>query len=181
MNYVISVMFKDRVGIIADVTSAIKKIGGNLEDLSQTVMRGYFTMLLLAAFPEGTDVKHIQEAFHAVKGLENFEIGIVPFEQDDEAIAAESDDQALYVLTASGPDAPGLVASVAEYLRQKSMNIVDLTTKVSQGQYIMMFLVKLPPKTDVGKLKRSLQIATAEIGLKTELRHQALFKKTHEI
>ena len=181
MNYVISVMFKDRVGIIADVTSAIKKIGGNLEDLSQTVMRGYFTMLLLAAFPEGTDVKNIQEAFHAVKGLENFEIGIVPFEQDDEAIAAESEDQDLYVLTASGPDAPGLVAFVAEYLRQKSINIVDLTTKVSQGQYLMMFLVKLPPKTDVGKLKRSLQIATTELGLKTELRHQALFKKTNEI
>ena len=181
MNYVISVMFKDRVGIIADVTSAIKKIGGNLEDLSQTVMRGYFTMLLLAAFPDGTDVNYIQEAFHAVKGLENFEIGIVPFVQDDAAIAAESEDQDLYVLTASGPDAPGLVASVAEYLRQKSINIVDLTTKVSQGQYLMMFLVKLPPKTDVGKLKRSLQIATADLGLKTELRHQALFKKTNEI
>ena len=181
MNYVISVMFKDRVGIIADVTSAIKKIGGNLEDLSQTVMRGYFTMLLLAAFPDGTDVKHIQEAFHAVKGLENFEIGIVPFVQDDAATAAESEDQDLYVLTASGPDAPGLVASVAEYLRQKSINIVDLTTKVSQGQYLMMFLVKLPPRTDVGKLKRSLQIATADLGLKTELRHQALFKKTNEI
>ena len=181
MNYVISVMFKDRVGIIADVTSAIKKIGGNLEDLSQTVMRGYFTMILFAAFPEGTDVKHIQEAFHAVKGLENFELGIVPFEQDDEAIAAESEDQDLYVLTASGPDAPGLVATIAEYLRQKAINIVDLTTKVSQGQYLMMFLVKLPAKTDVGKLKRSLQIATADLGLKTELRHQALFKKTNEI
>ena len=51
--YMISVMSHDRVGIIADVTGAIKSLHGNLEDLSQTVMKGYFTMLLLATFQTG--------------------------------------------------------------------------------------------------------------------------------
>ncbi len=181
MNYVISVMHKDRVGIIADVTSAIKQLGGNLEDMSQTVMRGYFTMLLLAAFPDGTDEAALRSALGAVKDLADFEIGIVPFEPDANNGVKADDSEDRYVLTASGPDAPGLVAAIAEYLRQKGINIIDLTTQVYHGRYIMMFLVQLQPQTDVGKLKHSLRIAMSDLGIHTELRHQALFKMTNEI
>jgi|LSQX01.2.fsa_nt_gb glycine cleavage system transcriptional repressor len=181
MNYVISVMHKDRVGIIADVTSAIKQLGGNLEDMSQTVMRGYFTMLLLAAFPDGTDEATLRSALSAVKDLADFEIGIVPFEPDANNGVKADDSEDRYVLTASGPDAPGLVAAIAEYLRQKGINIIDLTTQANQGRYIMMFLVQLQPQTDVGKLKHSLRIAMSDLGIQTELRHQALFKMTNEI
>ncbi|NLG15570.1 MAG: hypothetical protein GX561_15375 [Lentisphaerae bacterium] len=174
-------MHKDRVGIIADVTSAIKQLGGNLEDMSQTVMRGYFTMLLLAAFPDGTDEATLRSALSAVKDLADFEIGIVPFEPDANNGVKADDSEDRYVLTASGPDAPGLVAAIAEYLRQKGINIIDLTTQANQGRYIMMFLVQLQPQTDVGKLKHSLRIAMSDLGIQTELRHQALFKMTNEI
>ncbi|MBN4071716.1 ACT domain-containing protein [Desulfotalea psychrophila] len=45
---VISVMSKDRPGIIADVTTVIYDLGGDLADLNQSVLGGYFTMLLIA-------------------------------------------------------------------------------------------------------------------------------------
>ena len=60
--YIISVMSHDRIGIIADVTAAIKTLHGNLEDLSQTVLRGYFSMILLARFPDGTTEDNLRKA-----------------------------------------------------------------------------------------------------------------------
>ena len=179
--YMISVMSHDRVGIIADVTGAIKSLHGNLEDLSQTVMKGYFTMLLLATFPDGTEEEALRKALHAVKGLSSFEIGVLPYENTDNAPDDHEDTSNLYILTATGPDDVGLVAALSSYLKLKQINIIDLASKNDQGNYIMMFLVKLPDGTNVGKLKRGLQIAMEKYGLTVELRHQAIFSKTNEI
>jgi len=47
---IISVMSKDRPGIIADVTGAIFELDGDLADLNQSVLCGYLTMILIATF-----------------------------------------------------------------------------------------------------------------------------------
>ena len=49
---IISVMSKDRTGIIADITGAIYELGGDLADLNQSVLGGYLTMILFATFYE---------------------------------------------------------------------------------------------------------------------------------
>lgn len=178
--YIITVMSHDRVGIVADVTRAVRSLRGNLEDMSQTVIRGYFTMILLAQFPDGTDEASLRGAFRAIAALGDCEIGIKPFVAEKVQDRTEDSDQ-LYVLTASGPDGIGLVAILAEYLRQKNINIVDLSSKSAQGVYTMMFLISLPPHSDVGKLKHSLQIAVEDLGLSVGLRHQGLFRAANEI
>ena len=40
-------MWRDRVGIIHDIASRIAELQGNIADLSQTVVSGYFTMILV--------------------------------------------------------------------------------------------------------------------------------------
>ena len=174
-------MSHDRVGIIADVTGAIKQLHGNLEDMSQTVMKGYFTMLLLADFPGDVNEEQLRTALHAVKGLSSFEIGLMPYEPPKAVNQPETTNKDLYVITASGPDRVGLVAELTEYLRLKNINIIDLATRCEQNTYTMMLLVKLPDGTDVAKLKKGLQIAMEEFGLSVEIRHQAIFSKTNEI
>ncbi|MDD1762980.1 MAG: ACT domain-containing protein, partial [Methanothrix sp.] len=51
-HYVVSVVARDRVGIIADVSQTLYDLGANLEALSQTVVWEWFTMIICAAFPE---------------------------------------------------------------------------------------------------------------------------------
>ena len=179
--YVISIMSHDRVGIIADVTGAIKQLHGNLEDMSQTVMKGYFTMLLLADFPGDVNEEQLKAALHAVKGLSSFEIGLLPYEPPKPSKQKPAANDDLYVVTASGPDRVGLVAELTEYLRLKEINIIDLATRCEQSTYTMMLLVKLPEGTDVAKLKKGLRIAMETVGLSVEIRHQAIFSKTNEI
>ena len=49
-KYIISVTAADRVGIVYSVTGALLDLGGNILELSQTVMRGYFTIILEVEF-----------------------------------------------------------------------------------------------------------------------------------
>ena len=47
MKAVVTVVGKDRVGIIASVCTALAGFDVNVLDINQTVMQGYFTMMMV--------------------------------------------------------------------------------------------------------------------------------------
>lgn len=52
MKAVVTVLGKDKVGIIAGVTSKLAELNVNVLDLSQTIMQDYFTMIMFVEFDE---------------------------------------------------------------------------------------------------------------------------------
>ena len=50
MKAIVTVIGKDKPGIIAAVSSLLAKHAINIEDISQTVLRGNFTMVMLVSF-----------------------------------------------------------------------------------------------------------------------------------
>ena len=48
MKAIVTVVGKDRVGIIANVCTSLAAYNVNVLDISQTVMQGYFTMMIAA-------------------------------------------------------------------------------------------------------------------------------------
>ena len=46
MKAIVTVVGKDRVGIIANVCAQLANFNVNVLDISQTVMQGYFTMMM---------------------------------------------------------------------------------------------------------------------------------------
>lgn len=47
MKAIVTVVGKDRVGIIAEVCTKLAEFTVNVLDISQTVMQGYFTMMMV--------------------------------------------------------------------------------------------------------------------------------------
>ena len=47
MKSIITVVGIDKIGIIAEVTTLLSSLMINIEDISQTVMQNYFTMMML--------------------------------------------------------------------------------------------------------------------------------------
>ena len=66
MNAIITVVGKDKVGIIAGVCVALEKINVNILDISQTVLQNMFTMNMLVDI-EGASVPYAQ----IVEALDN--------------------------------------------------------------------------------------------------------------
>ena len=54
MKAIVTVLGKDKVGIIADVAIVMKKYGVNICDISQTLMQDYFTMIMLVDLATST-------------------------------------------------------------------------------------------------------------------------------
>ena len=54
MKAIVTVVGKDRVGIIAEVCTQLAKYRVNVLDISQTVMQGYFTMMMAVDVTECT-------------------------------------------------------------------------------------------------------------------------------
>ena len=47
MKAIVTVVGQDRVGIIAEVCTLLASYNANVLDISQTVMQGYFTMMMV--------------------------------------------------------------------------------------------------------------------------------------
>ncbi|WP_448855727.1 ACT domain-containing protein [Corynebacterium camporealensis] len=67
MFAIMTVTGADSTGIIAAVTTALAELEVNIVDVSQTLMSGYFTMILRVEFDENkTSIQEIQEKMDPV-------------------------------------------------------------------------------------------------------------------
>lgn len=62
MNAILTVIGKDQVGIIAQVSQVLAKHQVNILDVSQTLMKDNFVMMMLVAIPEGSNFNTISTA-----------------------------------------------------------------------------------------------------------------------
>ena len=64
MNAVITVVGKDKVGIIHGVSGILNDNNVNILNISQTIMDGYFTMIMLTDISNSTkDISSLKEIF----------------------------------------------------------------------------------------------------------------------
>ncbi|WP_430609240.1 ACT domain-containing protein [Enterococcus sp. DIV0876] len=64
MKAVLTVIGKDKVGIIAGVSQKLATLNINILDVSQTIMEDYFTMMMLLALDSNSDFDYIREELH---------------------------------------------------------------------------------------------------------------------
>ena len=55
----------DRPGILAAVTAELSASGANILDVSQKVLQGYFTVVLVADLADGTDLGAVRDGLQA--------------------------------------------------------------------------------------------------------------------
>ena len=67
MKCVISVLGKDRSGIVAAIAVALAECGANIDDISQTILNEIFSMTMLTTLDtEKADFNAVQERLKAV-------------------------------------------------------------------------------------------------------------------
>lgn len=59
MKAIVTVLGKDKVGIIAKVSGELAKLGVNVEDISQTIMQDYFVMIMMVEVPKDEKIAEI--------------------------------------------------------------------------------------------------------------------------
>ena len=174
-NMIISVMDRDRAGIVAEVTEGISSLGGNLADLRESVLCGYFTMILVASFPEEVTAAAVEIALAKDTGCR------VSVERAEASLEEREPSEHIYVLSAVGRDRVGLVAQVSRFCSTHGINIVDLASNVDDEQYTMMLQLDLSHIQSLEDLKAKLSDFGNDSGLNLVLQHNDIFRATNEI
>jgi len=145
-HFAVTIISKDRPGIVADVTEVLFRLGCNIEDSSCTMLGGDFAMILVVShekpFPRGR-LDDEFKALHERTGLTALvrhltESEICPIKEEGE----------LCLISVYGSDQPGIVYRVTRALADRRINITDLNTRLigtkTEPVYVLMLEAALP-------------------------------------
>ncbi len=179
-TFVISVMSKDRPGIIADIATVIYGLGGDLADLNQSVLGGYFTMILIAEFDKKVSKKILMDEFGAIESETTIEAIVKEIDLDSEVLVqilpAET-----YILTAQGDNRKGLVKVLGDFFFKRNINVLDLVTTKLNERYTMIFQVDLTEVASMKVLREELDLLAKFETLEVVLQHNDIYMATNEV
>ena len=76
MKAILTVVGKDKVGIIAGVSQKLAELNINILDVSQTIMEDYFTMMMMLQMQPEADLEAIKQALSQVENTLSIKISI---------------------------------------------------------------------------------------------------------
>ena len=159
----VTVLGRDRPGIVADVTRALADLHGNLEDSTMTLLRGHFAMVLLVHTGAGAAAVEA-----ALKPLCAGGSLVINARMLGESALSDVGGPA-YALRVHGSDRPGIVATITAVVARHGANIVDLGTRLVDGLYVLTAELELPKGASVVGLRAELQGAAEELGVEVRL------------
>jgi len=165
-HFALTIIGRDRPGIVSQVTEILYHLGCNIADSSCTILGGQFAMILIISHPD-------------FSGRESFGESFAPLEESGLSVFLRTlkpggeirciDRGEICMISVYGSDKPGIVYQVARKLGERQINITDLNTKLvgsaDRPVYVMMIEAVLPEGLSVeevagmvGKLKDELKV-----------------------
>jgi glycine cleavage system transcriptional repressor len=178
-DVVLSVMALDRVGIVAGLTGAIVDLGGNIDAMSQTVMRGYFTIIMTVHFDQDVTADAvIAEVKRRGRGGE-LEVSVKERRvlQPGPVVAQGQ----RFILTIVGPDRKGVMNRVTSHLASRNINIEDLYAWAEGAGFQLIAQLQVPQELDVERLQMDVGSLWPPGEMKVSLQHENVFLATNEV
>jgi glycine cleavage system transcriptional repressor len=180
-RYIITLTAANRVGILAAVTTSLAELGGDIQEVSQTVMQRFFTIIMSAEFPDHREPAIIVEHIRGVCQHFGVEVNLKDPEQEVlQDVPAEGVEK--YYLTAEGDDKPGMVRQVSARLAQEGIDITDVfARRADEGKtFVMVMELAVPIGVDALALQRELEQIGSAVGLTASLQHEDIFTATND-
>lgn len=164
-HFALTIIGRDRAGIVSEVTGILYDLGCNIADSSCSILGGQFSMILIISHPELTNQQSFGEAFAPLEksGLSVFLRTLKPGGEERPDLEGE-----ICMISVYGADKPGIVYRVARELGERQINITDLNTKLigekTAPVYVMMIEAVLNQGVEVEDVESWID------GLKNELK-----------
>jgi glycine cleavage system transcriptional repressor len=181
---VITVVGSDRPGIVAAVSKVLYKSGCNIEELSSTILKRQFAMILIATSSRKDSAVHIKNACLEKEPLKGMEIHVRTVSPHQLKHYKQPPSQP-FIITVIGKDRPGLVYGVTELLAAHEINITnfDATVAMMKGKlsYVQIYEVEIPKRVDIAALKKELYQRGKKLAVDIALQHRNIFRAINEI
>jgi len=178
--YVLTVMSDDHPGIVAAVTGAVESLGGNIDACSQTVLGGYFTLIMIVSVPKRIEPEQLADRVRSSgRTGSDYQVLARPALPTDRFAATEPSGR--FVISAFGADQPGIVRRFSRYLAGKDVNIVDLYGDRRGDEFVLIGQLEVPARWDIRMLQADLEQMGDELGFTVKLQHENIFVATNQL
>ena len=164
-SLIISAVGSDRPGIVSELSGAITSHGGNIEKSRMTRLGSDFTIIMLVTVDPKLE-ESLVVALQAIKDLSITTKGTEP----NTVIAGEN-----CQISLSGADNEGIVKVLSKYLEEKSINIIEMDTHISQAPisgsplFNLNASVSIPGEVDGRDIQSDLSQIAQDLGVEIHL------------
>ena len=165
-HFALALVGVDRPGIVATVASGLAELGCNLEDVSTSLLRGHFAMVLVFSGAQAGRAEEIRDRLLARAAAFDLHLDVWPVAE------AASEGRTTHVLRLHGPDRIGIVASIAEVIAAHAGSIREMSCSRGEGRsptYLVVLDLELPGSASADDLQRDLAETASRLGLRVVL------------
>jgi len=180
---IITVLGKDKPGIIAAVSKSLYELDCNLENVNQMILQSEFAGFFLVEPPSNFGADYLKTRLKkdlSDEGLHIHVNHITPNGSSCEDTGAE-----IFLITTIGPDQKGLVARFTEIIASYNVNVINLTAVFKGGNNpranIMTYEVSITPDVDPLGLFSDLRKKAGELNLDITVQHRNIFQAINKI
>jgi glycine cleavage system transcriptional repressor len=166
-------MSANHTGILAAVANALGELGGDIHEISQTVVQRFFSIILAADFPDHRDpdviVGHLEGVCRP--------FGVHVILKDPAQVSLQEpppEGVEKHFLTLTGQDTPGVVAKVSGRLAREGIDITDMYGVGRDKSFVMILELAIPIGVDLERLG-------APFGMAATLQHENSFATSNEL
>lgn len=172
-HFSVSVVGKDRPGIVAEVSRILFEQGCNIEDSTCTILSGQFAMILVVFHAKFTTIGELSPAFDEVRSKMRLIVTVHDL-KDEEVVHEKAFAGHPHIISVYGADRPGIVFSVTKELARRKVNITDLNTQVAGAKdrpvYVMVLEVDIPEEVDMKDLEKEFDRIRKELSVSITVR-----------
>ena len=172
-SLIISAVGSDRPGIVSELSGTITSHGGNIEKSRMTRLGSDFTIIMLVTVDPKWE-ESLVVALQAIKELSITTKGTEP----NTVIAGENCKDTAgenCQISLSGADNEGIVKVLSKYLEEKSINIIEMDTHISQAPisgsplFNLNAAISIPREIDERDIQSDLSQIAQDLGVEIYL------------
>lgn len=179
----ISVIGRDRPGILAALSGTLLNLNCNIENISQTILQSVFGALLIVSIPESLDIQALKSKL--MEKLSDLDLDVFIKHHDHVMDEAHKQTVHPFVITTVGPDNRGLVEAITRVLAKHDINVINLKAVFKGGteptNNVMIFEVDIPDSTILPEVRNELKQAAGRLDLDINIQHQKVFESMNRI
>ena len=138
----------DSPGLVADITSRIFALKGNVVDVEENCRRGIFSIFLIVDFSAAApSIEDIMTSLKQIASSTGLKVIVHPYQDDCIQLPAENE---YHLITIIGIDQPGIIAGVSRLFQSFNVNIVKCRM-IARGKFFSMEMM-----VDTGQIHAGL-------------------------
>lgn len=172
VHFAVTIISKDRPGIVADTSEVLYRLGCNIEDSSCTMLGGDFALILIISHEAPFSKARLSEEFKALHERTGLVVNLRTLHEDE--LASVKDEGELCLISVYGSDQPGIVYRVTKALAENRVNITDLNTRLIGTKeapvYVLMLEAILPAGMTVDATSQMLEPLRKDLSVEIGVR-----------